>query len=275
MKETLIRLISGVVYICILLFATYNSTTSYFILFGIFMLVAIHEYCKLVSINYIAPLIIGVASYYFFTQYKALDEVDLTLLGISLLASLKLVFFLFDIKNYHLSTFSKYFYLFGYIIIPFLIISKIPLLGVKGYNPKIILSIFFLIWTNDTFAYVVGKSIGKRKLFEKISPKKTIEGFLGGLVFSILVGYLISKFYFQPNVNHQEMSIFIWTITAMIVSVFSTLGDLIQSKFKRIAGVKDSGNIMPGHGGVLDRLDSIIFVSPFVYLFYQILNYVS
>jgi phosphatidate cytidylyltransferase len=155
-----------------------------------------------------------------------------------------------------------------------LLITKIPF-GIKGYNPKIILSIFFLIWTNDTFAYIVGKSIGKRKLFEKISPKKTIEGFLGGLIFSILVGYFISKYYFQPNPNHQEMSIFIWTITAMIISVFSTLGDLIQSKFKRIAGVKDSGKIMPGHGGVLDRLDSIIFVSPFVYLFYQILYYVS
>jgi phosphatidate cytidylyltransferase len=145
--------------------------------------------------------------------------------------------------------------------------TKIPI-GKYGYNPKIIISIFILIWTNDTFAYIVGKSIGKNKLLEKISPKKTIEGFLGGIFFSVIASYLISKFY-------TEGSLFIWIIIAIIVSVLGTLGDLIESKFKRIAGVKDSGSLMPGHGGILDRLDSIIFVAPFVYLFYQILYYVS
>ena len=105
--------------------------------------------------------------------------------------------------------------------------------------------------------------------------KKTLEGFIGGFLFSIIAAVLISRYYFNPKINYQEKLLFIWTVTAIIISFFSTLGDLIESKFKRIAGVKDSGKIMPGHGGVLDRLDSIIFVAPFVYLFYKILNHVS
>jgi phosphatidate cytidylyltransferase len=162
---------------------------------------------------------------------------------------------------------SKYVYLLGYIIFPFIIITKLPF-GIQGYNPKIIISIFLLIWTNDTFAYIVGKSIGKHKLFERISPKKTIEGFVGGVVFAILTSLLISKYYIEGATN-------IWIGIAFIVGIFGTIGDLIESKFKRIAGVKDSGKIMPGHGGILDRLDSVIFVAPFVFLFYQILYYVS
>jgi phosphatidate cytidylyltransferase len=126
-----------------------------------------------------------------------------------------------------------------------------------------------LIWTNDTFAYLVGKNFGKNKLFPSVSPKKTIEGFMGGVVFTCIASVLLSKFYIESTI------LYIWIIIAIIVSFFSTLGDLIQSKFKRVAGVKDSGNIMPGHGGILDRLDSIIFVVPFINLFYLILYYVS
>jgi phosphatidate cytidylyltransferase len=137
------------------------------------------------------------------------------------------------------------------------------------------MGLFILIWTNDTFAYLVGKSIGKHKLFEKISPKKTIEGFFGGLIFSIFAGYLISAYLIKPSAQFSDKSILIWMIIAAIVGVIGTIGDLIESKFKRVAGVKDSGKIMPGHGGVLDRLDSVIFVAPFIFLFYKILYYVS
>jgi phosphatidate cytidylyltransferase len=169
---------------------------------------------------------------------------------------------------------SKYLYLLGYIILPFIFITKISF-GVVDYNPKIIIGLFILIWTNDTFAYIVGKTIGKHKLFERISPKKTIEGFIGGIIFAVFAGYLISKYYIRATTQFSDKSILIWTIIAVIVGVIGTIGDLIESKFKRIAGVKDSGKIMPGHGGILDRLDSVIFVAPFVFLFYKILNYVS
>jgi phosphatidate cytidylyltransferase len=182
--------------------------------------------------------------------------------------------FLFDNKNQEISTFSKYLYLLGYITLPFVFITKISF-GINDYNPKIIMGLFILIWTNDTFAYLVGKSIGKHKLFEKISPKKTIEGFFGGLIFSIFAGYLISAYLIKPSAQFSDKSILIWMIIAAIVGVIGTIGDLIESKFKRVAGVKDSGKIMPGHGGVLDRLDSVIFVAPFIFLFYKILYYVS
>lgn len=296
MNETLKRAISGAIYIILLITSILYSTQSFLVLFGIFMLIATFEFCSLVQINKIFPLVfvslfytaITLISYYRIETENGINilmsqdvklsininQLDITLLAITLLVSVKCIAFLFNDTIQTISKTSKYIYLLGYIVLPFIFITKISF-GVKDYNPKIIIGLFILIWTNDTFAYLVGKSIGKHKLLEKVSPKKTIEGFLGGVVFAVFAGFLISKLYIRPNPNFSEKSIFIWTIIALIVGVFGTIGDLIESKFKRIAGVKDSGNIMPGHGGVLDRLDSVIFVAPIVFTFYQILNYVS
>ena len=267
MNETITRTLSGLVYITLLLIATSYSAHSFFLLFGLFLLIAIYEFCQLIHISKIIPLLLGVILYSLGTYYRTNKTNDILLLIATLFVSVKCLLLLFDSKKEKLDSISKYIYLIGYVILPFIIITKIPF-GIRGYNPKIIISIFILIWTNDTFAYVVGKSIGKHKLLEKISPKKTVEGFFGGIVFCVLASCLLSKYYI-------EATIFIWIIISLIVVVFSTLGDLIESKFKRMAGVKDSGNIMPGHGGMLDRLDSIIFVAPFIFLFYQILYYVS
>jgi phosphatidate cytidylyltransferase len=279
MNETLKRALSGGVYIALLLVAITYNTATFIALFGVFLIITVFEYCKLVHINYILPILIsivcyGLVSYITLTKIPLSRNFEIWFLAITILISINLIFFLFNFKQTKIALSTKFLYLFGYIIFPIIIISKIPF-GPKGYNPKIIISIFILIWTNDTFAYIVGKSIGKHKLLEVISPKKTIEGFVGGVVFAGIAGYFISKFYFNPNPKYLEKSIYIWTITAVIVGIFGTIGDLIESKFKRMANVKDSGKIMPGHGGILDRLDSVIFVAPFVYLFYQILNYVT
>ncbi len=274
MNETITRTLSGLVYVTLLLIATSYSLHSFYLVFGLFMLLSIYEFCQLIKLNKIIALLIGIILFSFGTYYTTNKTNDILLLIATLFVSIKCIFFLFSTKKNVLDSYSKYIYLIGYIILPLIIITKIPF-GSRGYNPKIIISVFILIWTNDTFAYIVGKSIGKHKLLEKISPKKTIEGFIGGIIFSIIAGFLISKYFFNPSNDYSEKSIFIWTVSALIISIFSTLGDLIESKFKRIAGVKDSGIIMPGHGGMLDRLDSVIFVAPFVYLFYQILYYVS
>jgi len=268
MNETLQRAISGTVYVALLLTCILYSSFSFYILFGIFLLFSIHEFTKLIKINKWISLFLGITiySWAYETQFDPTLEAGITLFCIGI--AIKLIFFLFSKEKPILHNVEKWLYLLGYIILPFLILNKIPI-GIKGYNPKILIGIFILIWTNDTFAFIVGKSIGKNKLFERISPKKTIEGFVGGLCFSIITGILIAKFLIETSNIH------IWIGIAVLVSIFATLGDLIQSKFKRIAGVKDSGKIMPGHGGVLDRLDSIIFVAPFIYLFYQILSYVS
>jgi phosphatidate cytidylyltransferase len=127
------------------------------------------------------------------------------------------------------------------------------------YGPSIILTMFIMIWLNDTGAFCVGSLIGKRRLFERISPKKSWEGFAGGLVFSIAGGALIYFLFgkWAPGLGLAEMC----TLGA-VVSVFATWGDLVESLLKRTAGVKDSGHIMPGHGGILDRIDSLLLVAP-------------
>jgi phosphatidate cytidylyltransferase len=296
MNETLKRAISGAVYVILLLASILFSTESFILLFGVFLVIATYEFCNLMKINKVIPLLfvslfyssISLLSYYKLETENFIferlnqnikfnintEQINSILLVITLLVSLKCIFFLFNDSIQTITSSSKYIYLLGYILLPFIFITKISF-GINDYNPKIIIGLFILIWTNDTFAYIVGKSIGKNKLYEKVSPKKTIEGFIGGIVFAVLAGYLISKFYISPKANFSNKSILIWTIIAVIVGVFGTIGDLIESKFKRIADVKDSGAIMPGHGGILDRLDSVIFVAPIIFLFYQILNYVS
>ncbi|MEO6173544.1 MAG: phosphatidate cytidylyltransferase [Flavobacterium circumlabens] len=296
MNETLKRTISGAVYIALLLTSILFSTESFIILFGIFLVITIYEFSNLVHLNKIFSILFGILLYsvivlishynkettlYLNNLFNAdfyletnIQQLDLVLLAVTIVIAIKCILFLFYDSVQKISISSKYLYLLGYITLPFVFIVKISF-GTNDYNPKIIIGLFILIWTNDTFAYLVGKSIGKHKLFERVSPKKTIEGFLGGAVFAAFAGFLISKFYIQPNPAFSSKSILIWTIIALIVSIFGTIGDLIESKFKRIAGVKDSGSIMPGHGGILDRLDSVIFVAPIIYLFYQILYYVS
>jgi phosphatidate cytidylyltransferase len=296
MNETLKRAISGAVYVILLLTSILYSTESFFILFGVFLIIALYEFCHLVQINSFFPILSGTLLYatvnlvsHYNKQTTAflnrafqsefdlninIQQLDLILLAVTIVVSVKCILFLFYDSIQKISTSSKYLYLLGYITLPFIFITKISF-GIKDYNPKIIVGLFILIWTNDTFAYIVGKSVGKTKLFERISPKKTIEGFLGGVVFAVFAGYLISKLYIKAKPEFSEKSILIWTSIAVIVGVMGTIGDLIESKFKRIAGVKDSGAIMPGHGGILDRLDSVIFVAPIIFLFYQILNYVS
>jgi phosphatidate cytidylyltransferase len=296
MNETLKRTISGAVYIALLLTSILFSTESFILLFGIFLIITIYEFSNIVNLNKIFSILFGTLLYsivilishynkqtaaYLNQTFQSnisletnIQQLDLVLLAITLVVSIKCIIFLFYDSVQKVSISSKYLYLLGYITLPFIFIVKISF-GTNDYNPKIILGLFVLIWTNDTFAYLVGKSIGKHKLFERVSPKKTIEGFVGGMIFAAFAGFLISKFYIQPNPAFSSKSILIWTIIALIVSIFGTIGDLIESKFKRIAGVKDSGSIMPGHGGILDRLDSVIFVAPIIFLFYQILYYVS
>ena len=120
--------------------------------------------------------------------------------------------------------------------------------------------LFVLIWSSDTFAYLTGKFFGKHKMAPKISPKKTWEGFAGGVVLTLVLAFFVEKYFPELRGN--------WMIVGLLVSIFAPLGDLVESQLKRSFAVKDSGNIIPGHGGVLDRLDSFIICAPVVYLYF-------
>ena len=271
MSETLTRAISGAVYIAILLTACWYSEWSFKILIGIFLVLATVEFAKLIKFNTISAVVRALIVYVIFVIsdfFESRADVFFTLF--SILTAIWLIKKLFSPENLIIKENYKGFVFAGYITFPFITIAKIPFFN-GHYESYIIILIFLMIWINDTFAYLVGKSFGKHKLFEKISPKKTIEGFLGGALFTIIFSFFIPTIFGWDNEN----TIWKWVVISIIVVIFATLGDLVESKFKRSANVKDSGNIMPGHGGILDRLDSIIFVAPFIFLFYQILSYVS
>ncbi|AER40692.1 MAG: phosphatidate cytidylyltransferase [Flavobacteriales bacterium] len=137
-----------------------------------------------------------------------------------------------------------------YIIMPFYLASYIY--TIHG-GKKLILGTFILIWTNDTLSYLIGKKWGKRKIAISISPKKSVEGFLGGLFFCLILGIYLSKIWEKY-----------WVILSFTVPIFATIGDLVESTIKRSYSVKNSGIWFPGHGGFLDRLDSFIFVIPII-----------
>ena len=267
MNETLKRALSGAVYVVLLLGCISYSREGLAILFGAFLIIGVYEFCKMCGLNFYISIPVAAASYYFLWNKNSDLNLNTALTAIAVIISVKLLLYLFNTKKTNFQLYTRYFLLFGYVILPFILANYIAM-GVKGYNPKILISIIVLIWTNDTFAYLVGKNIGKNKLFPSVSPKKTIEGFAGGMFFTIISSLLLSKFYTESNLT-------IWIVIAVIISIFSTLGDLIQSKFKRVAGIKDSGKIMPGHGGILDRLDSIIFVIPFINLYFLILHIIT
>ena len=128
--------------------------------------------------------------------------------------------------------------------------------GYKGEETfHFILAFFIVIWASDTFAYLTGVSIGKHKLFKRISPKKSWEGLFGGLVAAVAVGYIFSTLY-------SDLSAISWMAYAFVISIAGVYGDLIQSMFKRSLSLKDSGKILPGHGGILDRFDGIFVAAP-------------
>ena len=126
-----------------------------------------------------------------------------------------------------------------------------------------------MVWASDVFAYLLGSKIGKNKMFPRISPNKTWEGTLSGVLGAILVGYGCSLFF-----STIELIFVHWIILASICTVFGILGDLVESMLKRSLGIKDSGNILPGHGGMLDRFDAFVLVIPFVFSYLLILKYI-
>jgi len=273
MKELIVRATSGILYAALFIVAL-QSQHALIALFFVFGLICLAEFNKLIHHKNLFSYLIFIVLYLVFGYWQLViksnegfDEAIQILHVLTIFVQLFLIRDLFSEKKIP-QFFSKRlinttFYLSSAFIFIILIANYY-----EDFNPNILLGSFILVWVNDSFAYLVGKNFGKQKLFPSISPKKTVEGFLGGLFFACVSTYFIAKYTHTLAFND-------WLILAIIISVFGTLGDLIESKYKRQAHVKDSGVIMPGHGGLLDRLDSIIFAAPFIYLFLRILKYVS
>jgi phosphatidate cytidylyltransferase len=156
-----------------------------------------------------------------------------------------------------------------YIVLPFWLTIDLNLREDKeNHYMPLVVGMYLLIWTNDTFAYFTGRKFGKTKLFERISPKKTWEGTVGGIVVTLIVGYI-----FGSIVNRGDE--LFWVIAAAIIAPCAIFGDLLESLFKRSLNIKDSGTILPGHGGILDRFDAALFAIPFFYCWAMIYEYSS
>ena len=267
MKEVLRRLLTGVLYVLLLLSAVFLSSDAYDFLFMIFGLACLYEYKRLVRLK----------GYYIFLAYLILWWVFIyltrdplliqLLLLLTLVIDAGLIIYLYSKKNQVFSHIQKFliglFYLGG----GFIFLTMIPYKD-QFFAKYLIIGIFLMIWVNDSFAYLVGKNLGRNKLFPSVSPKKTIEGSLGGLFFTLISAFALGRY--APVLNTQQC-----VILALVLVLTGSLGDLIESKLKRAAGIKDSGAILPGHGGMLDRLDSLVFAAPFAYLTLILFSYVS
>jgi len=267
MRELFRRLITGAIYVVLLLSVTFLSSDAFDFLFMVFGLACLYEFKRMIRLK----------GYYIFVAYLALwwtfiyiiqdSSLINILMFLTITVNMVLLFFLFSSREIIFTTAQKFiiglFYLGGGCIF----LTMIPYKGDR-FAQFLIMGIFILIWVNDSFAYLVGKSIGRTKLYAAVSPKKTIEGTIGGLVFALIAAYFIAQY-------ETILSSMQWMILAGVIVITGSLGDLVESKFKRAAGVKDSGAVLPGHGGMLDRLDSLVFAAPFAYLTLNIFSYVS
>ena len=155
-----------------------------------------------------------------------------------------------------------------YVIIPFLLIQFFGMLyndyPNSPFDPSLILFILILTWTFDTFAYLLGVKFGKHKIMPSVSPKKSWEGFVGGFLFTVIAAYLTASYFLEIELNQA-------IVIGLLLPFTATIGDFIESHYKREAGVKDSGKFIPGHGGILDRMDAFLITIPAIYILINLL----
>ncbi len=271
MKKLLIRALSGLVFVSVLIFSILFSKLTFIGLFFILMMFCLYEFKRIIHLKSVFPYILGTLFFIFGNILNVEDfpsRIIFEYVGVVLFLTIFSTFasILFAKKEEVISHLGKIFLTIIYIVVPFTLIVQIPFLNSTfNYINTTILGVFILIWTNDSFAFLVGKNFGRHKLLERISPNKTIEGFVGGMVFTFIASLILAN-------QFTTLSLVQWIVIAGIVSIFGVLGDLIESMFKRQAGVKDSSNFIPGHGGFLDRFDSVIFAAPFIFIYLQLVQ---
>lgn len=274
MKNNLIqRTITGIIFVAILITCILGGPVPFTILFALISALTIHEFGTIISkngetrINKPISMLAGVFLFFGFAYLGVVPGHNEVLIPYLFLIIYLLVSELYlkrpnPLHNWAYTMMSQL-----YIALPFALLNVLAFhTNVNGssseYNPILPLSIFIFNWVNDTGAYCSGMLFGKHKLFERISPKKSWEGSIGGGMFSIGAAFVMAHFF-------PFMSTAVWVGLGLVIIVFGTWGDLTESLLKRTLGIKDSGNILPGHGGMLDRFDSTLLAVPaaVVYLY--------
>lgn len=277
MKNLGVRTASGLILGIVMLGAIYWSIWSFGALLALLVVVGMSEFYALMEkqgsapqrlIGTITGLVLLALNFYF--AYCIAYEQGLVVLGDSpwlerglafllLLLPLMLVCELFRRREHPGADVGVTLLGVVYVALPFSLMSFIPVVGGMGWQPGVMLAYVFIIWGNDVFAYLVGMTLGRHRLCERLSPKKSWEGFFGGLLGAVAMGLLAAHLL---DVDYLR-----WALLALVAAIMAVLGDLAESMFKRAAGVKDSGRLIPGHGGVLDRFDAMLLSAPFVLVY--------
>ena len=270
MNNFITRTITGIIFVAVLIGSIFLGPEAFAILFFIFTFLGLVEFTKLQK-----DIFQGKTDKIVFYLASLFLYITITLYNIQYLSPFKLVIILLIpifITLYTLFSFNKKplqfisSLVFGgiYIAIPLALLSSFFFVPFNDLiNKEIIIGFLIILWVNDVFAYLVGSLIGRTKLFEKVSPKKTWEGTIGGGIFAVGASYLLSTYFNSLEIQN-------WLAIGLIITIFATLGDLLESLFKRNVNIKDSGSILPGHGGVLDRFDGVLLSSPAVYIYLTI-----
>lgn len=267
MSNLAVRTLTGTILVVLVIAVILTSQYLFALLFLAFTIIGLYEFYSMVEKaavfpNKIAGIIAGTVLF----STNAMVAMDIMEIEF-LLLNFVFVFliFLFELYRNNPNPFTNIaFTFFGllYVAVPFSLLNYFPnpafIPGV--YHTSFLLGFFFLVWINDTGAFLTGTAIGKHKLFERVSPKKTWEGAIGGAILTFICAAVISTYYSHIYLKD-------WFIISAIIIVFGTYGDLFESMFKRSINTKDSGRILPGHGGVLDRFDSVFMAAPFVFVY--------
>ncbi|MDP4162611.1 MAG: phosphatidate cytidylyltransferase [Bacillota bacterium] len=269
MNNFILRTITGIVFVSLIISSIVFSPLFFAVLFFCITLLGLHEFFKLLQNGGKAPqngwgLVLGGLS---FTGLTAVAHDWMNVRYLLALIPLMMIIFIselyrkkpFPFENIALTLLGTI-----YIALPFGLLNFFYLPG-KSYAFILLLGYFIILWINDTFAYLFGMTFGKHRLFERISPKKSWEGSIGGALTSIIAAGLLA--YFTDSLPFIH-----WIAIAAIIVVSGTLGDLVESMLKRSLNCKDSGTILPGHGGILDRFDAVLISAPLIFVYIQLVN---
>lgn len=275
------RVLSGVIYIALIVAAILlldNSPVMYLLVFPLLIVLGIGEMISMAKddatqswlVNIIDMLGgIGVfMALYLHYESTTMQSRSLWLLPIAAYLLLRTIVQLYRPRQNAVHSLERSFFSLGYVALPIAMLNGIMSITA----PRLLLGMFIFIWLYDTGAYCVGMLLGRHRLFERISPKKSWEGVIGGVAFCVAGAYATHHWF---NEFFQVPDLTVWVGMSVVVAVFATFGDLVESLIKRTVGVKDSGNLLPGHGGILDRIDSLLLVAPavFIYLLLVVPNY--